>query len=291
MAGNAAFDAGIAIDNYILFEVLDLGGALIRAGVVGNGEEMRLNGTTVPLIGPASYTYAAGAIDITSLLPTDALFRLRVSSLDYGGDAFVSDVYLHPEVVTTPPPPPPPPPPPTDPFDPASCAGPKLTRDEALGFFAPASSQAWNVGDYTLSARARSCSHLTGCAAYRDASDAEFPVTQYTATSAREKLGGGPFNLWTQNGSLYTWTSHPHAELWCEWSSDPDVGCLYATPNHQSGKLMMGSNVVVGYLQHTPAMHITRSCFRLAMSTRIENTSDHDLYTDVEAVWLGHFNR
>jgi len=52
-----------------------------------------------------------------------------------------------------------------DPFDPASCGGPSMTRAEAVALLAPGTSDAI-VGRYVIQKRSRTCSPVTGCGAW-----------------------------------------------------------------------------------------------------------------------------
>lgn len=79
-------------------------------------------------------------VDISSILPKNQTFRLRLGAYDVVSVALVTDVYLRTTAAAAPPPPPPPPPV-ADPLTPASCQGPQWTAAEALTKFAPATSK------------------------------------------------------------------------------------------------------------------------------------------------------
>jgi hypothetical protein len=98
LAGDAAGTGEIRIDNFILLEVLDQNGARVGRGLVGNVVDctgpVLLDGQAVPELGPKAFTIPAGAVDLAPLLPAGKPFTLRATALDYGGAAYVSDVYL-----------------------------------------------------------------------------------------------------------------------------------------------------------------------------------------------------
>lgn len=84
-----------SVDNLVLFEVLDAAnGARIDAAFAGSvgGAPVKLSGVPVKRLGVDAFTFAAGAIDLGSILPKERAFRLRVSALDNGDRAYVTDV-------------------------------------------------------------------------------------------------------------------------------------------------------------------------------------------------------
>lgn len=92
------------VDNLVLFEVLDAAtGARIDAafaGAVGTAP-VKLSGAPVKRLGADGFSFAEGAIDLGSILPKDRAFRLRVSALDNGDRAYVTDVLA--DAASTPP--------------------------------------------------------------------------------------------------------------------------------------------------------------------------------------------
>jgi hypothetical protein len=100
LSGNAAGDAAIGIDDFFLFEVLDLQGRRVAAATLNAAPGIvKLDGQPVRALErtatSAGYkTFEAGAIDLASILPKDKAFRLRVSALDFAGAASATDVYL-----------------------------------------------------------------------------------------------------------------------------------------------------------------------------------------------------
>ncbi len=53
----------------------------------------------------------------------------------------------------------------SDPFDPNSCTGTPMTREEALAFFQPGATQAV-IGEYVIQRRSRSCNSVTRCGSW-----------------------------------------------------------------------------------------------------------------------------
>lgn len=93
------------VDNLVLFEVLDAAsGARIDAafaGSVGTAPVKLAGGAPVKRLGTDGFSFPDGAIDLASILPRDRAFRLRVSALDNGGRAYVTDVLA--DAASTPP--------------------------------------------------------------------------------------------------------------------------------------------------------------------------------------------
>jgi hypothetical protein len=98
LAGDAEATKPITVDNFILFEVFDEQDQRIASAIVGYvidcSGPVLLDGSPTEEIGPKAYRIEAGVIDLSPLLPTGRPFVLRATALDYGGDAYVSDVYL-----------------------------------------------------------------------------------------------------------------------------------------------------------------------------------------------------
>jgi hypothetical protein len=98
LAGDPGGTGDFRIDNFILLEVLDESGARVSSGLVGNVVDctgpVLLDGRPVPELGPKSFTIPGGAVDLSQLFPAGKSVTLRATALDYGGAAYVSDVYL-----------------------------------------------------------------------------------------------------------------------------------------------------------------------------------------------------
>lgn len=85
----------IVVDNVLLFEVLDASTSQrIAAAFTGytGSDAVLLDGVPVARLGDNAFQHAARAIDIGALLPKDRAFRVRVSALDYGGLANLTNV-------------------------------------------------------------------------------------------------------------------------------------------------------------------------------------------------------
>lgn len=165
LSGSADGKTPFVVDDFLLVEIVGTDGARIANGVV-NANGLALDGQAVRPLAPiavhngANLGWSYNQVDITSLLPTDRSFRVRVTALDVTGVALVSDVYLvaqaeaEEEEED-----------PSDPLDPASCQGPTWSGPEALAKFAPATTKV-KLGRATLAARTRQCGDATGCNAW-----------------------------------------------------------------------------------------------------------------------------
>jgi hypothetical protein len=93
LAGDSSGSEGWLIDNAVLVEVLDIEEHRLAAALVGNTETMMLDGEPVQLLGAASFR--PEPTDVTALFPdVGTRFLLRVTALDYGGEAYSTDVWL-----------------------------------------------------------------------------------------------------------------------------------------------------------------------------------------------------
>lgn len=94
------------VSDVLLVEVLDsANGARIDAAYVGDvtSAPVALGGASVRRLGIEAFEHAAGEIDLGAILPTNRAFRVRLTALDLGGDASVTDVYA--DVTSAPAPP------------------------------------------------------------------------------------------------------------------------------------------------------------------------------------------
>jgi hypothetical protein len=182
--------APVFIDDLLLFEVLSpTTGVLLRAGWAGGGAgdtKVSVGGQDVARLGEPGFRQDAGVVDLGALLPRDKPFRLRVSALDLGGPAYVSDVYA--DVVSTTPPPPPPSAP-APPWTVSACTGSDISRSQLLSRFAPASTTG-TLGRIVMNARQRACQDLTGCADWQPASNV--PFNQFVWTGNHYATTGNP---------------------------------------------------------------------------------------------------
>ncbi|WP_224366779.1 hypothetical protein [Hyalangium versicolor] len=92
--GDAAGKEGFSVDNLILLEVLDEKGHVLNRGAVGFTDMVRVGKEQVDSVGPMSFSFEPGVVDITSLLPESAPFKVRATALDYSGVGRVSNVFL-----------------------------------------------------------------------------------------------------------------------------------------------------------------------------------------------------
>lgn len=95
LSGDASGSMSVVVDNFILLEAMSLEGELLDVAFVGSSEPFTLAGQAVRQIGPDAFEHPAGELDISSVFPKGVPFRLRVTALDYGDLASVSDVYMH----------------------------------------------------------------------------------------------------------------------------------------------------------------------------------------------------
>ena len=107
LSGNEQGTAGWSIDNFLLLEVFNSNGQLLKRVVIGNHEPVLAGGVSIEKVGADKQGFAAGEIDITRFLPVNSPFVLRASAVDYGGVGNASNVFLTLEqsVAVTPPPP------------------------------------------------------------------------------------------------------------------------------------------------------------------------------------------
>jgi hypothetical protein len=92
--GDAAGKEGFSVDNLLLLEVLDEKGHVLNRGAVGFTDMVRIGKEQVDSVGPMSFNFEPGVVDITSLLPETAPFKVRATALDYSGVGRVSNVFL-----------------------------------------------------------------------------------------------------------------------------------------------------------------------------------------------------
>lgn len=92
--GDAAGKEGFSVDNLILIEVLDEKGQVLNRGAVGFTDFVRVSRQPVDNVGPMSFNFEPGVVDLTSLLPESTPFKVRATALDYSGVGRVSNVFL-----------------------------------------------------------------------------------------------------------------------------------------------------------------------------------------------------
>ena len=92
--GDAAGKEGFSVDNLILLEVMDEKGRVLNRGAVGFTDMVRMGKEQVDSVGPMSFTFEPGVVDITPLLPESGPFKVRATALDYSGVGRVSNVFM-----------------------------------------------------------------------------------------------------------------------------------------------------------------------------------------------------
>lgn len=92
--GDASAKLGFSVDNFLLLEVVDAGGKVVRRAAVGFTEGVHIGKEQVDSLGRRAFSFDAGEVDVTSLLPESEPFQLRATALDYWGVGRVSDVFL-----------------------------------------------------------------------------------------------------------------------------------------------------------------------------------------------------
>ena len=107
----------------------------------------------------------------------------------------------------------------TDPFDPASCAGPPITQAQLVAKFAMGASTT-TLGNYTFAVERRACNQQTGC-------------TAWSTVTAKVQLDDPPYTI--DVGSAGTFTAE--AGSWFSFSYDFNAdagtfgaGCNLAKP-------------------------------------------------------------
>jgi len=78
----------------VLLEVLDERGKVLNRGAVGFTDLVMVGKEQVDSVGRMSFTFDAGEVEVTHLLPESAPFKVRATVLDYSGVGRVSNVYL-----------------------------------------------------------------------------------------------------------------------------------------------------------------------------------------------------
>lgn len=92
--GDARGTLGISVDNFLLVEVLDAKGQVVRSAVVGFTEGVHIGKEQVDALGRRAFNFEPGEVDLTHILPESEPFQVRATALDYWGVGRVSDVFL-----------------------------------------------------------------------------------------------------------------------------------------------------------------------------------------------------
>ena len=92
LAGDADGSKPWYVDNFLLFELSSPAGG--KRFVIGSVEPVTFHGAEVPHIGPNTFTFSPGSLNLKDLFPKGVPVDLRISALDYGGVGGLSAVYL-----------------------------------------------------------------------------------------------------------------------------------------------------------------------------------------------------
>ncbi|MFZ5467949.1 MAG: hypothetical protein ACOZIN_00815 [Myxococcota bacterium] len=92
--GDEAATQGWQVDNFVLLEVLSESGQVLSRAAVGHTDVVQIGPENIDSVGRMSFTFEAGEVDVTSLLPEEAPFKVRATALDYSGVGRVSNLYL-----------------------------------------------------------------------------------------------------------------------------------------------------------------------------------------------------
>jgi hypothetical protein len=82
------------VDNFLLLEIIDSSGVILKRVVIGYHDEVSADGKVLEKIGPQSLSFSAGSIDVTHLFPINQQVTLKASAMDYGYEGKVSDIFL-----------------------------------------------------------------------------------------------------------------------------------------------------------------------------------------------------
>jgi len=92
--GDAEGTRGWAVDNFVLFEVVDGQDRVTTRFACGFSDGVMVGSEQVDLVGPQSFTFGPGEVDLSPLLPESGTFRLRATALDYQGVGRTDALYL-----------------------------------------------------------------------------------------------------------------------------------------------------------------------------------------------------
>ncbi|QRN99760.1 hypothetical protein JRI60_12390 [Archangium violaceum] len=92
--GDAEGTKGFEVDNFILLEVVDASGKVLNRSAVGFTENVHMGREVVDSVGPRSFHFEPGQVDLTTQLPESGPFQVRATVLDYSGVGRVTDVFL-----------------------------------------------------------------------------------------------------------------------------------------------------------------------------------------------------
>ncbi|MGC4122713.1 MAG: hypothetical protein QM765_50705 [Myxococcales bacterium] len=91
--GDEAGKEGWSVDNFLFIEVLNAKGVVVGRGVVGYQHGLTAGKEQVDSLGQMKFSFGAGEIDLSPIIPASETVTLRVTALDSGGVGRVSSLY------------------------------------------------------------------------------------------------------------------------------------------------------------------------------------------------------
>lgn len=92
--GDAQGTLGFSVDNCMLLELLGPDGRLLGRAVVGFTDGLLSGNERLDSLGPRSFAFEPGEVNLAPLLGEHQAVRLRATVLDYGGVGKVSNVFV-----------------------------------------------------------------------------------------------------------------------------------------------------------------------------------------------------
>jgi hypothetical protein len=207
----------------------------------------------------------------------------------------------------------------SDPFDPASCPGPPMSRAEAISRLRAGATDSGVIGSYLLHSRRRDCSTLSGCSEWQAAAASHTFDSPFVGREAVPLLGAcfatRCQEQWTflpQSGTLRIASSGNDVSLLLEGSiTNPfsagyigtcpfgELGATYCLFRQQPVGFYQRFDISLGgtpeqtFPSNSPQLRpigitATSSCIRLVMTGTI-GSMDPSLHTELETVFLGSF--
>lgn len=92
--GDEAGQLGFAVDNALVLEVLKADGARVKTVVIGSIDPVSRGAETLDNVGRLAFSFDAGELDLTAIVPERDAFKLRATVIDVSGVGRVSDVFV-----------------------------------------------------------------------------------------------------------------------------------------------------------------------------------------------------
>lgn len=92
--GDEAGKLGWSVDNFLLLEVVNASGEVVNRVAIGFQQGLTCGSEHIDTTGGMKFAFEAGEVDLSTLLPAEEPFTLKVSALDIGGVGQNSDLYL-----------------------------------------------------------------------------------------------------------------------------------------------------------------------------------------------------